>query len=552
MRVLRLLALLAFTLVALVVSPASSAGAAGPNDGLQPDSSLDRATPRRALDGFISAADKGDYLKAAHYLDLRTIAKARQEVEGPDLAEKLSYVLAHTPHINLDKVSDDPEASPANGLEPVVAATVYVDDDTVPIALSRIKFDDGGTRWVIAKSTVASIPVMYSAMAKSPLEDRVPYILTGVVWGNATWQWLALVLGIPGSFLLAWGVAWVVFTAAGAIARFTHTKADDLLIDSSRRPSRLALAALLLFMFTMQLRLTISVQRFVGHICFSALVIAIAWFAIGLVSAFTHWFEERLPQGPEHELAHRGARTRLVVLERVAEVLVIIVALAVALVQFEVVRSVGVSLLASAGIAGVVVGLAAQRSLGGIIAGVQLSITQPVRMGDTVVIEGENGTIEEINLTYVVVRLWDERRLVVPVSRFLEHPFQNWTKVASAMTGTVTIPCDFSTPVDVVRAELVRICHASPHWDKRACSMQVTDAGEGSITLRAVVSGITAAECWELRCEVREKLVHFLHVLDGGRYLARARRELLGEKAPGGGNGGTGSVGTALFGVPTR
>ncbi len=523
MHVFRCLALFACAAMLALFSP--TARAAGPNDGLAPDSSLDRATPRRAMEGFLSATGSGDHERAAHYLDLRAIPKAQQEAEGPDLAEKLGYVLAHTTHIDLAKVTDDPEAEPANGPEPVIAGTVYVEDDTVPIALSRLKFDDGGTRWVIARSTVTMIPVMYRAMAKSPLEDRVPYALTGVFLGNATWQWLALLLGVPLSFGGAWAASWLVFRAARAAARFTRTQADDLLIESSYRPSRLALAALLLDTLAGALHLTVTVERAITHLCFSALVLAVGWFAVGLVGAGTRWFEERIPAGPEHELAHRGARTRLVVLERVAEVLVLVIAAAVALVQFEVVRNVGLSLLASAGIAGVVVGLAAQRSLGGIIAGVQLSVTQPIRMGDTVVIEGENGTIEEINLTYVVVRLWDERRLVVPVSRFLEQPFQNWTKLASAMTGTVTVACDFSTPVDRVRVELERICAASPHWDRRTCSLQVTDATDRSMTLRAVVTGATAGECWELRCEVREKLVRFLHALEGGRYLARARGE---------------------------
>jgi small-conductance mechanosensitive channel len=531
------LAFLVFAMAALLLFTSPSARASGPNDGLMPDPSLDRASPRRALDGFITAAERGDYPKAAHFLDLRAVPKARQEVEGPELAEKLGYVLAHTPRIDLDKVPDDPETLRANDPGPVVAATVYLEDDTVPIGLSRIRFEDGGTRWVVARTTVAMIPVMYNAMARSPLEDHVPSILTGVVMGNAIWQWLALIISIPMSILVAWALSWVIFRAAETIARCTPTKADDLLIASSRRPGRLALIAVLVSTLTNPLRLTVAVQHFIAHVCFSVLVVAGGWFAVGLVGAFTRWFEERIPAGPEHELAHRGARTRLVVLERVAEVLVSIVAVAVVLVQFDVVRSVGLSLLASAGIAGVVVGIAAQRSLGGIIAGVQLSITQPIRIGDTVMIEGENGTIESINLTYVVVRLWDERRMVVPVTRFLEQPFQNWTKVASAMTGTVTLACDFATPVELVRKELVRICTTSAHWDKRACSLQVLDAGERSITLRAVVSSVTAGESWDLRCEVREQLVRFLCLLDGGRYLPRGREEWRRETRDGGQDG---------------
>jgi small-conductance mechanosensitive channel len=374
---------------------------------------------------------------------------------------------------------------------------------------------------------------MYAANARSPIEDRVPYVLTGTIFGNATWQWLALLVAMPLSFGIATLVVWILLGLSGLVARRTKTSADDALIASARRPGRLALAALVYWVLARELHLTLESQHIIGHLGFTAFVLAVAWFAFGVVAALIRWFEERIPEGEENAMAHRGARTRLAVFERVAEVLIVVVATAFALVQFEVVRSIGVSLLASAGIAGVVVGFAAQKSLGGIIAGVHLSITQPIRMGDSILIEGEFGTVEEINLTYVVVRLWDERRLVVPVGRFLDQPFQNWTKVGSELIGTVTIACDFGTPVERVRAELVRVCSLSPHWDRRSCSLQMTEAGERSVTLRAVMSSANASALWDLRCEVRERLVRFLLELEGGRYVARAREEWLGGRPPG-------------------
>jgi small-conductance mechanosensitive channel len=166
----------------------------------------------------------------------------------------------------------------------------------------------------------------------------------------------------------------------------------------------------------------------------------------------------------------------------------------------------------------VVVGLAAQKSLAAIIGGIQFSVAQPVRMSDQVVVEGEFGEIEEINLTYVVVRLWDKRRMVVPISYFLEKPFQNWTRTATDLVGSVEIRVDYAMPPDAVREELRRICEADPLWDKRTCEIKVTGSDATSVTLRALVSAEDAPRLWDLRCRVRERLLQFVHAA----VLARA------------------------------
>jgi small-conductance mechanosensitive channel len=226
------------------------------------------------------------------------------------------------------------------------------------------------------------------------------------------------------------------------------------------------------------------------------------------------------------------ARTQVRVLRRVVNVVLCGCAGAIGLLQFDVVRSVGVSLLASAGIAGVVLGLAAQRTLGSIFAGIQLSLSQPIRIGDDVVIEGEFGTIEEITLTYVVVRLWDERRLIVPMTRFLEQPFQNWTKVSPRLLGTVLIHADFSLPVDALRAEVDRLLAGNPRWDERTKVVQVTDAQERTLEVRVLVSAADGSKLFELRCELREKLATWLTRFEAGRYLPTHRVQSGSEPEP--------------------
>jgi small-conductance mechanosensitive channel len=198
--------------------------------------------------------------------------------------------------------------------------------------------------------------------------------------------------------------------------------------------------------------------------------------------------------------------------------------------SFEEFRRLGTGILASAGLAGLVVGLAAQKTLGNLLAGIQIAITQPIRIDDVVVVEGEWGRIEAITLTYVVVRIWDLRRLVLPISYFLEKPFQNWTRVSADVLGTVYLVVDYTVPVDEIRAQLDRIVRESNLWDRKVCGVQVTNASERGIEVRALVSAADSSKAWDLRCEVREKLITFLQDKYPGS-LPRVRAEIQGEGA---------------------
>ncbi len=269
------------------------------------------------------------------------------------------------------------------------------------------------------------------------------------------------------------------------------------------------------------MQLTSAVLQVCEHVIYTALVLGITWLILRGLGASTTMLEERVARESYDSFQGRRVRTQAVLLKRVVGILLGFVAGAVILLQFEFVRSVGVSLLASAGVLGVVVGVAAQRSLAAIVGGIQFSVAQPVRMADQVVVEGEFGEIEEINLTYVVVRLWDKRRLIVPITYFLEKPFQNWTRTASDLVGAVAIKVDFAMPIDAVRAELRRICEADPLWDKKTCVLQATDSDAASVTLRALVSAADATRLWELRCRVREHLLAFVQAHVGARNAAR-------------------------------
>ncbi len=333
------------------------------------------------------------------------------------------------------------------------------------------------------------------------------------------WQWLALLAFSVLAYAAGRLLSAAVLRVARSFARQTETPSDDAFVEAANRPSRLLFGVLLFRHLVTYIHLTTELDLVVDRSVFTLLVVAIAWFIIRALGVMAGWAQEHLPRESAFEPRNRAVRTQLSILRRIAGVVVTVVSVAIVLMQFDFVRSVGLSLLASAGLATVVVGLAAQRSLAGIIAGLQLSITQPVRIGDTVKIEKEVGTVEEINLTFVVVRVWDRRRLIVPISRFLEQPFENWTIGEPGMLGTVMLPVSYATPVEKVRAELQRICADDADWDKKTCELVVVEMEATTMTLRALVSSANAAKNFELRCRLREKLVLFLRELDDGLYL---------------------------------
>jgi len=201
-----------------------------------------------------------------------------------------------------------------------------------------------------------------------------------------------------------------------------------------------------------------------------------------------------------------------------------LIALAAALMSFPSVRQLGVSLFASAGVAGIVLGIAARPTLGNMIAGMQIAMSQPIRIDDVVVVENEFGRVEEITMTHVTLKLWDERRMIVPLTWFIENPFTNWTRTGASILATVYLYADYRVDVDAVRAELSRIVAATDLWDRRVAALQVTDATERSVQLRALVSASNSGIAWDLRCLVREQLIGFLR--RHAETLPRIRAEL--------------------------
>jgi small-conductance mechanosensitive channel len=237
---------------------------------------------------------------------------------------------------------------------------------------------------------------------------------------------------------------------------------------------------------------------------------AISWLLFQIVGVGEHFILLHHDVSDRDNLKARQIYTQVSILKRTLHVVITVFTLAAGLMFFEPVRNLGTSVMASAGVVGIIVGFAAQRTIANLFAGFQLALTQPIRIDDVVIVEHEWGRIEEITLTYVVVRIWDLRRLIVPLSYFIERPFQNWTRAQADILATVFLYVDYTVPVDAVRQELNRILGQSKHWDGKVCVLQVTNATEHALELRALSSAIDSGTAWELRCEIREKLILFV------------------------------------------
>jgi small-conductance mechanosensitive channel len=240
------------------------------------------------------------------------------------------------------------------------------------------------------------------------------------------------------------------------------------------------------------------------------LIFSFTWFIIVAIRIAKKQFLKQFDVSREDNLRARKFYTQFNIIERIAIFVVVLFGLGIALLTFDGVEEIGVSILTSAGIAGIILGLSAQKVFGTIFAGIQIAIAQPIRLDDVVIVEGEWGRIEEIKLTYVVVQIWDKRRLVLPTTYFIEKPFQNWTRNSSDILGTVYIYTDFDLPIDKLREELTRLLNATDLWDRKVNIIQVTNMTERTMELRALTSAKDSPTAWDLRVYVRENLLKYI------------------------------------------
>jgi len=341
------------------------------------------------------------------------------------------------------------------------------------------------------------------------------------------------------SFAPPWAVTVIVLVAATAVAWIIHAATLALLgrllgarrpylrsvLDQTRNPARLGFLLIAMAIALQTAPLGADTRAFLSRLLGLGVICLIGWMALTALRIAANLYLLRFQVGTADNLMARKHVTQVRVLQRVAEVVIVLVTAGFALMTFSEVRQFGVTLFASAGVAGLVAGLAARPLMSNFLAGVQIAIAQPIRIDDAVIVENEWGNVEEITFTYVVLRLWDLRRMVVPISYFIEKPFQNWTRTGGELIGSVMLYVDHTTPVDAVRKKLIEIAAQSKLWNGKVVNLQVTDCKETTIELRALVSADNSGTVSDLRAEVREKLIEFLQ-REHPHALPRRRNEI--------------------------
>jgi small-conductance mechanosensitive channel len=365
--------------------------------------------------------------------------------------------------------------------------------------------------------------------------ERIENLLAAALPPVADWALAAAILVAAAilALLLHAALLWLARRAMGERETFLRT-----VLAATTGPTRVGLLLLALAIALPATPLAGGIAGLLARLLGLATICLLGWIALTALHIGADLYLGRYRLDLPDNLLARKHITQVRILERVVTVVIVLVTIGFALLTFDAVRQFGVTLFASAGVAGIIAGLAARPVLSNFFAGVQIAVAQPIRIDDAVIVENESGSIEEITFSYVVVKLWDLRRMVVPLSYFIEKPFQNWTRTGGELIGSIFFYVDHTAPVEAIREKLMEIVAQSKLWNGKIANLQVSDCKETSIELRALVSADTASAAWDLRCEVREKLINYLQrecptALPRRRYEATADAPAKADEARG-------------------
>jgi small-conductance mechanosensitive channel len=348
----------------------------------------------------------------------------------------------------------------------------------------------------------------------------------GVLFWLPRWAAAAIVIPLACAATLGLHALTLSFLRRSRAGKAQFTR---LLLMRAANPTRFAIVLLALAVAVPSSGLSSATQQQLIVPLTALFILLVGWCCMAAVGLAGDLYLDRFKTGFEDALTRKHV-TQVRLLRRAAQVLIALITVGAAMMTLPAIRQYGVSLFASAGAAGIVVGLAARPLLSNLLAGIQIALTQPVKIEDSVVINNEWGWVEDITSTYLVVRTWDWRRLIVPLSWFLEQPIQNWTRETTAIIGQVHLDVDYRTPIDEFRQELERLVHASKLWDGNVVNLQVVEATETTIQLRVLATASDASRSWDLRCELREKLIAYLQ-REHPDCLPRHRLEISNEGA---------------------
>ena len=504
------------------------------NAGLPPlPDTVFQISPQETLESFVRACRAGRFATAAHALNLNLFARERQAELGPVLAQQLYYILDQRTGIPWGNTPDRPDGAasvprPTVGQVGEARRSVTVGDLTgaeydVSLRLQRVRVGDEPPRWVWAGSTVEEIPNLYRKFGPSWLEQNVPAWSKQRVLSLPLWTLIGIVLSV----FLCWGIGHLVFRGLAWTCRTVPFEWANVLGDRLARPVGVAVATLAFYILLRNV-LAISGPYAQGFFVLLLIVVigVLVWVSSAAIDYVLEYFaERRLPDiADEANDAARNRMTMLSVGRRVLVFVLLVAGVAVIFSRVSGLEAVGYSLLGSAGFLAVVLSIAAQSTLGNLVAGIQIAVTKPVRIGDAVLYEGNWGEVEDVRFTYLVIRTWDLRRVIVPLKYFIDHPFENWSITDSKLLKPFYVYADFRIDVDKVREKFDALVRDHELYNGHAEPDFIVHGVENDcLRLRGTVSAEDSSKAWTLHCDVREALNDYIRELEDGLYLPRER-----------------------------
>ncbi|WBL27134.1 mechanosensitive ion channel family protein [Zunongwangia sp. HGR-M22] len=491
-------------------------------------------TPQAALEHFIIQCRNENYEDAAYALNLNLLPDTTTKEQAATLAEKLYFVINQRVNIRWDDLPDRPDgqidvqtttnqAVAGKPRRSIVFGEVELDGRDIIMRVQRVKYKDYGAFWLISQNTVENIDAIYAEFGPRKLDRIFPDWARIKLWSIPIWKFVStLIIAFLCYFLGR-------ITAYGIRKLLSKSKKTWIQDIATKLAAPAGLAVGVLTFYLLLNHLISFAGTFASSIYALLLVIVISsitWFFMRIIDYFMLNVAEKKigDTSLEENTDARRMLTYISVARRVATFIVIIVGASIVLSQFRSLEKLGISLLASAGVATVILGIAAQSTLGNIIAGIQIAITKPARIGDTVIIEDNWGYVEDIRFTYMIVRTWDWRRIVVPLQYVISNTFENWSITAANQIRPITLYADYRIDVGKVRKKFKELLEASDDWDEeKPPVVQVSEVTENAIKIRCLCSAKDAFTTWDLHCSLREDLVRFIADLEDGEHLATSR-----------------------------
>lgn len=496
------------------------------NAGLPPPpDTLYQLSPQETLEGFVRACRAGAFATAAHALNLNLVPADAQAARGPLLAQELYYVIDQRIALDWGELPDRPDGAvtaPTNNASQlgaprrsVTVGTLVSEGREVALRLQRVRVSERAPRWLWAMTTVEEIPGLYANYGPGLLERHVPAWAKRRVLGAPLWVIAGMLLSAIG----CWLVGWVTYRGLRWVCHASDYEWANVLGDKLAKPVGAA-TGILLYYLILRKGLALSGPWAQGFFTLMLVIVVgtLVWVASRGVDYVLGYFAERGVADVDDE-SNDAARTRMTLLSvgrRTLVFVLLVVGVAVVFSRVSGLERIGFALLGSAGFAAVVLGIAAQSTLGNLVAGLQVAVTRPVRIGDAVQYEGNWGTVEDVRFTYLVIRTWDLRRLIVPLKYFIDNPFENWSMTDSKLLKPFYLYADYRIDVDKVRAKFDELVRGHELYNgHKEPDFIVYAAEDDGIKMRGTVSAENSSDAWTLHCDVREALVAYVAELEG-------------------------------------